>query len=173
MRLLQAVYAIDGAEPWTEEIPDANVLMRWKSDAAWRVSWSSRHRRIARGIGSDPRATCAVRAERVPPDWMIKSSPPGRLMASGLVATGTVFERPEDIDRARGLLTSCSKRSAMNRVDCAMFSTQTPDLESTACWTITEAPLQPASTSTKPRSMTQYADGRARHCAKWPCRFLR
>ena len=37
--LIQTVYAIDAGSKWTEEIPDANVLMRWKSDEALAPRW--------------------------------------------------------------------------------------------------------------------------------------
>ena len=39
--LIRTVYAIDEASRWTEEIPDANVLMRWKSDESIGAKFGS------------------------------------------------------------------------------------------------------------------------------------
>tara|TARA_B100000768_G_scaffold181673_1_gene205694 strand:+ start:1211 stop:3448 length:2238 start_codon:yes stop_codon:yes gene_type:complete len=103
--LIQKVYAIDEASQWTEEIPDANVLMRWKSDEALangldltpeklqkeliRIHAQLREKRKARTApGLDDKILTAWTA----------------LAASGLVATGNVFERPEDILRAKDAL---------------------------------------------------------------------
>ena len=99
--LLQAVYSIDGESHWTEEIPEGNVLMRWKSDAALARKLEQSPQRMHAQLARIHGQLAAVRAERVPPglDDKILTAWTG-LMASGLVATGTVFNRPEDIDRA-------------------------------------------------------------------------
>jgi uncharacterized protein YyaL (SSP411 family) len=100
--LIRTVYAIDDESEWTEEIPDANVLMRWKSDES-----------LARNVDQTPEGLQAelvrihkqlheVRFARVAPglDDKILTAWTA-LAASGLVAAGTAFERPGDIERAQ------------------------------------------------------------------------
>lgn len=99
--LLKTVYSIDGESHWTEEIPEGNVLMRWKSDDVLARKLEHTAESLHEKLVQIHEQLVAVRSERVPPglDDKILTAWTG-LMASGLVATGTVFNRPEDINRA-------------------------------------------------------------------------
>ena len=101
--LIRTVYAIDEASRWTEEIPDANVLMRWKSDEALARSLDRTDEALHLELTRIHVQLRTLRDERVAPglDDKILTAWTA-LAASGLVATGTAFERPEDIERARG-----------------------------------------------------------------------
>ncbi|MDA7743781.1 thioredoxin domain-containing protein [Flavobacteriales bacterium] len=100
--LIGTVYAIDEASRWTEEIPDANVLMRWKSDEALARSLNRTDETLHLELTRIHVQLRTLRDERVAPglDDKILTAWTA-LAASGLVATGTAFERPEDIERAR------------------------------------------------------------------------
>ena len=100
--LIRTVYAIDEASRWTEEIPDANVLMRWKSDEALARSLDRTDEALHRELHRIHAQFRTLRDERVAPglDDKILTAWTA-LAASGLVATGTAFERPEDIERAQ------------------------------------------------------------------------
>ena len=100
--LIRTVYAIDEASRWTEEIPDANVLMRWKSDEALARSLDRTDEALHLELTRIHAQLRTLRDERVAPglDDKILTAWTA-LAASGLVATGTAFERPEDIERAR------------------------------------------------------------------------
>ena len=100
--LIRTVYAIDEASRWTEEIPDANVLMRWKSDEALARSLDRTDEALHLELTRIHVQLRALRDERVAPglDDKILTAWTA-LAASGLVATGTAFERPEDIERAQ------------------------------------------------------------------------
>ena len=100
--VMQTVYSIDGASHWTEEIPNGNVLMRWKSDAALARSVDQTPETLQEQLTLIHEQLRAVRSERVPPglDDKILTAWTA-LMATGLVATGTVFGRPQDIQRAQ------------------------------------------------------------------------
>jgi len=97
--LIRTVYAIDEASRWTEEIPDANVLMRWKSDEALARSLDRTDEALHRELHRIHAQLRTFRNERVAPglDDKILTAWTA-LAASGLVATGTAFERPEDIE---------------------------------------------------------------------------
>lgn len=100
--LIRTVYAIDEASRWTEEIPDANVLMRWKSDEALARILDRTDEALHRELHRIHAQLRTLRDERVAPglDDKILTAWTA-LAASGLVATGTAFERPEDIERAQ------------------------------------------------------------------------
>ena len=100
--LIRTVYAIDEASRWTEEIPDANVLMRWKSDEALARSLDRTDETLHLELNRIHVQLRTLRDERVAPglDDKILTAWTA-LAASGLVATGTAFERPEDIERAQ------------------------------------------------------------------------
>ena len=100
--LIRTVYAIDEASRWTEEIPDANVLMRWKSDEALARSLDRTDEALHLELTRIHVQLRTLRDERVAPglDDKILTAWTA-LAASGLVATGTAFERPEDIERAQ------------------------------------------------------------------------
>jgi uncharacterized protein YyaL (SSP411 family) len=100
--LIRTVYAIDEASRWTEEIPEANVLMRWKSDEELARSLDRTDETLHLELTRIHLQLRTLRDERVAPglDDKILTAWTA-LAASGLVATGTAFERPEDIERAR------------------------------------------------------------------------
>ncbi|MGB0196622.1 MAG: thioredoxin domain-containing protein, partial [Flavobacteriales bacterium] len=106
-RIMAEVYAVDGKSAWGEYESDApaNVLMKWSPDAelarALGLDESELNRQLA-GIHTKLRR---VREERVAPglDDKILTAWTA-MMASGLTATGSVFDRPQDIDRARKAL---------------------------------------------------------------------
>jgi len=99
---IRTVYAIDEASRWTEEIPDANVLMRWKSDETLARSLDRTDEALHLELTRIHVQLRTFRNERVAPglDDKILTAWTA-LAASGLVATGTAFERPEDIERAQ------------------------------------------------------------------------
>jgi len=106
-RACAEVYDVDGKSAWGEYESDAtaNVLMKWAPDAE-----------LARAIGLDEGALNRqfeqihaklrkVRKERVAPGMDDKILTAWTaMMASGFIATGSVFDRPQDIDRARKAL---------------------------------------------------------------------
>jgi uncharacterized protein YyaL (SSP411 family) len=100
--LIRTVYDIDEASRWTEEIPEANVLMRWKSDEALARSLERTDEALHMELTRIHVQLRTLRDERVAPglDDKILTAWTA-LAASGLVATGTAFERPEDIERAQ------------------------------------------------------------------------
>ena len=100
--LVQTVYAIDAGSKWTEEIPDANVLMRWKSDEALAAKLDLSTADLRTQLEAAHLKLLKVRDKRVPPGLDDKVLTAWTaLMASGLVSTGVVFDRPRDIQRAR------------------------------------------------------------------------
>jgi uncharacterized protein YyaL (SSP411 family) len=103
--LIRTVYSIDGASRWTEEIPDANVLMRWKSDRVLARSLDRTDETLHLELNRIHVQLRTLRDERMAPglDDKILTAWTA-LAASGLIATGTAFERPEDIERAREAL---------------------------------------------------------------------
>jgi hypothetical protein len=120
--LLKTVYSIDGESHWTEEIPEGNVLMRWKSDEILALKLEHTAESLHEKLVQIHEQLVAVRSERVPPglDDKILTAWTG-LMASGLVATGTVFNRPEDINRAALavdflLKTQCDAKGRLRHV---------------------------------------------------------
>ena len=90
--LIRTVYAIDEASRWTEEIPDANVLMRWKSDETLARSLDRTDEALHLELTRIHVQLRALRDERVAPglDDKILTAWTA-LAASGLVATGTAF----------------------------------------------------------------------------------
>jgi uncharacterized protein YyaL (SSP411 family) len=99
--LIRTVYDIDEASRWTEEIPEANVLMRWKSDEALARSLERTDEALHMELTRIHVQLRTLRDERVAPglDDKILTAWTA-LAASGLIAAGTAFERPEDIERA-------------------------------------------------------------------------
>jgi uncharacterized protein YyaL (SSP411 family) len=99
--LIRTVYDIDEASRWTEEIPEANVLMRWKSDEALARSLDRTDEALHMELTRIHAQLRTLRDERVAPglDDKILTAWTA-LAASGLIAAGTAFERPEDIERA-------------------------------------------------------------------------
>jgi uncharacterized protein YyaL (SSP411 family) len=100
--LIRTIYAIDAASRWTEEIPEANVLMRWKSDEALARSLDRTDEALHMELTRIHVQLRTLRDERVAPglDDKILTAWTA-LAASGLIATGTAFDRPEDIERAQ------------------------------------------------------------------------
>ena len=100
--LIRTVYAIDEASRWTEEIPDANVLMRWKSDESLAATLDLSAADLRTQLEGAHLKLLKAREKRVPPGYDDKVLTAWTaLMASGLVSTGVVFDRPRDIQRAR------------------------------------------------------------------------
>ena len=103
--LIRTVYGIGGASAWTEEIPDANVLMRWKGDEALANKLNLRAPEMREKLESVHAKMLNVRDQRIPPGLDDKVLTAWTaLMASGLVATGVVFEREQDIERAQAAM---------------------------------------------------------------------
>ena len=103
--LIHTVYAIDAESKWTEEIPDANVLMRWKSDEAMAAKVNLSINDLQIKLEAVHLKLLEARTKRVPPGLDDKVLTAWTaLMVSGLVATGVVFDRPHDIERGRTAL---------------------------------------------------------------------
>ena len=106
-RLCEQTYAVDGKSAWDEyesEAP-ANVLMKWASDKSIATSLDREPEALRRELEVVHAKLRAVRTERVAPglDDKILTAWTA-LMAGGLTTTGTIFNRTEDIDRARHAL---------------------------------------------------------------------
>ena len=106
-RLCEQAYAVGGKSAWDEYESEAtaNVLMRWASDKSIATSLDREPETLRRELEHVHAKLRAVRTKRVAPglDDKILTAWTA-LMASGLTATGSVFDRPEDIDRARQAL---------------------------------------------------------------------
>jgi uncharacterized protein YyaL (SSP411 family) len=101
-QVAKTVYAIDGASAWAEEIPNANVIMRWKSDEALAEITQTSVELLHNRLTEIQEKLRAARTKRVPPgtDDKILTAWTA-LMASGLISTGIAFDRPDDVERAR------------------------------------------------------------------------
>ena len=106
-RLCEQAYAVDGKSAWDEYESEAtaNVLMKWASDKSIATSLDREPEAFRAELEPVHATLRAVRKERVAPglDDKILTAWTA-LMASGLTATGTIFNRTEDIDRARQAL---------------------------------------------------------------------
>ena len=106
-RICQAVYAIDGQSTWQEFESDApaNVLMKWASDEELAETLGMDIEELNQNLEHIHTKLRSARSERVAPglDDKILTAWTA-LMASGLTATGSVFDRPANIDRARQAL---------------------------------------------------------------------
>jgi len=106
-RLCEQVYAVEGKSTWPEFESDApaNVLMKWASERSIAASLDRETEALRAELEPVHAKLRAVRAERVAPglDDKILTAWTA-LMASGLTATGSIFARPKDIDRARRAL---------------------------------------------------------------------
>ena len=71
--LIRTVYAIDEASRWTEEIPDANVLMRWKSDEALAATLDLTTADLRTQLEAAHLKLLEVREKRVPPGSTTRS----------------------------------------------------------------------------------------------------
>ena len=101
------VYAIDGKSAWHEfeSKASANVLMKWASDEDLAELLGMQSEALADVLTAIHSKIRKERSKRIPPglDDKILTAWTA-LMASGLTATGSVFDRPADIDRAREAL---------------------------------------------------------------------
>jgi uncharacterized protein YyaL (SSP411 family) len=106
-RLCEQAYAVDGKSAWDEYESEAtaNVLMKWASDKSIAASLEREPEALRRELELVHAKLRAVRTERVVPglDDKILTAWTA-LMASGLTTTGTIFDRTEDIERARQAL---------------------------------------------------------------------
>ena len=106
-RVMAEVYAVDGKSVWSEYESDApaNVLMKWAPDAELAPGLGLDEGEFNRQLEEIHAKLKRVRSERVAPglDDKILTAWTA-MMASGLTATGSVFDRPEDIERARRAL---------------------------------------------------------------------
>jgi uncharacterized protein YyaL (SSP411 family) len=106
-RIMADVYSVDEKSAWEEYDSDApaNVLMKWSPDAELARALGLDEDELNRQLEEIRTKLRRVREERVVPglDDKILTAWTA-LMASGLTATGSVFDRPEDIDRARKAL---------------------------------------------------------------------
>ncbi len=106
-RICKVVYAIGGRSSWDEfeSEPTAHVLMKWASDAELAKALEVDAAELAQRLERIHAKLRNVRSDRVAPglDDKILTAWTA-LMVSGLTATGSVFDRPEDIKRARQAL---------------------------------------------------------------------
>ena len=106
-RVMTEVYAVDGKSAWGEYESDAsaNVLMKWAPDAELAEALGLDEGELNRQLEGIRAKLRRVRSERIAPglDDKILTAWTS-MMASGLTATGSVFDRPQDIDRARKAL---------------------------------------------------------------------
>ncbi|MGB2190831.1 MAG: hypothetical protein ACPH0C_07325, partial [Flavobacteriales bacterium] len=106
-RIMAEVYTVDGKSEWGEYESDApaNVLMKWAPDAELARALGLDEGKLNRQLEEIRTKLRRVREERVAPglDDKILTAWTA-MMASGLTATGSVFDRPQDIDRARKAL---------------------------------------------------------------------
>jgi uncharacterized protein YyaL (SSP411 family) len=106
-RVITEVYAVDGKSAWDEYESDdpANVLMKWAPDAELAEALGLEEDKLNRQLEGIRAKLRRVRSERIAPglDDKILTAWTS-MMASGLTATGSVFDRPQDIDRARKAL---------------------------------------------------------------------
>ena len=106
-RLCEQAYAVYGKSAWDEyesEAP-ANVLMKWASDKSIATSLDREPEAFRAELEAIHAKLRAVRTERVAPGLDDKVLTAWTaLMASGLTTTGTIFNRTEDIERARQAL---------------------------------------------------------------------
>jgi uncharacterized protein YyaL (SSP411 family) len=105
--ICKAVYAIGGRSGWDEfeSEPTANVLMKWASDEELAEALNLDAIALAQRLERIHTKLWNVRSDRVAPGLDDKTLTAWTaLMVSGLTATGTVFDRPEDIKRARQAL---------------------------------------------------------------------
>jgi uncharacterized protein YyaL (SSP411 family) len=106
-RICQAVYAIDGQSTWRdfESAEPANVLMKWASNADLAETIGMDIEELNQNLEHIHTKLRSARNERVAPglDDKILTAWTA-LMAIGLTTTGSVFDRPADIDRARQAL---------------------------------------------------------------------
>ena len=105
--VMAEVYAMDGRSAWSEYESDApaNVLMKWAPDAELARAHGLDEDELNRQLEEIHTKLRRVRSERVAPglDDKILTAWTA-MMASGLTATGSVFDRPQDIERARKAL---------------------------------------------------------------------
>ena len=106
-RIMAEVYAVDGKSAWSEYESDApaNVLMKWAPDAELARSIGLDAGELNRQLEGIHAKLRRAREERIAPglDDKILTAWTA-MMARGLTATGSVFNRPEDIERARKAL---------------------------------------------------------------------
>ena len=106
-RLCEQAYAVDGKSAWDEYESEAtvNVLMKWASDKSIATSLDREPEAFRAELEPIHAKLRAVRTERIAPGLDDKVLTAWTaLMASGLTTTGTIFNRTEDIDRARQAL---------------------------------------------------------------------
>ena len=106
-RLCEQAYSVDGKSAWDEYESEAtvNVLMKWASDKSIATSLDREPEAFRAELEAIHAKLRAVRTERIAPGLDDKVLTAWTaLMASGLTTTGTIFNRTEDIERARQAL---------------------------------------------------------------------